>query len=502
MRCSERLRLLRWLLPASAVAELRVASRNRESQHQAKPKQSTMKLIAAFASVFTTLTLVACSKSAATQADSKEPGASAAQGTSTSKPEIDAPAAKVEPPPNPELSEAVKTEDLSKVKELLAKKLHPDARDNDGGSPLLYAAIRNQLEILRTLLDAGARIDIETKQHYTPLCFASHRGHEQIAQLLIERGADIEHKGDDGFTPLIFATKGGHTKIVELLLGKKALVDKRDKDGLAALHYACLKGHADIVRLLLAHGADFNAVQPNAMPPRTPIIMAAWNGNTDVVKLLTEKKAQDDWLTKIEGFSVENVRPLFISRAADGHFTNFSPTGLALGAWMHNPERPWKEPPPAGPDTMFNNIYRWDQPGRGDSLPLLTVEDANHNVTVGEFLIPAYISPEQIVFPDGVVSVGKNGPSATIRVLWGERSKEKSEVADGSVRISIGGRWEAVPPNAKNEFVYIARGIKRWEPVSVEYTPKAGQPYQVEFDCVLRGASEEAVTYSVYRNLK
>lgn len=50
------------------------------------------------------------------------------------------------------------------------------------------------------------------------------------------------------------------------------------------LHKACHFGKLDRVKTCLAEGVDVNAVDPNT--GKTPIIVAAHNGHTDIVRYL------------------------------------------------------------------------------------------------------------------------------------------------------------------------------------------------------------------------
>jgi len=51
----------------------------------------------------------------------------------------------------------------------------------------------------------------------TPLHFAAKEGRTETVNLLLDRGADVNAKTENGETPLIAATNKGHTDIVQLL---------------------------------------------------------------------------------------------------------------------------------------------------------------------------------------------------------------------------------------------------------------------------------------------
>ena len=68
------------------------------------------------------------------------------------------------------------------------------ARNEDGGTPLHYAAMNGNPEVVERLLELGADINAKDNDGYTPLHWASRRGHAEAVKLLLEHGAD--HAGD------------------------------------------------------------------------------------------------------------------------------------------------------------------------------------------------------------------------------------------------------------------------------------------------------------------
>jgi ankyrin repeat protein len=98
------------------------------------------------------------------------------------------------------------------------------------------------------------------------LLWAIQEGHLNVVKTLIAAGASMERRDDDGFTPLDQAAGEGNIQIVRQLLRSGANVNGRTRNG-TPLHTACAYGHVAIVRLLLDSGADPSATDDAGRTP-------------------------------------------------------------------------------------------------------------------------------------------------------------------------------------------------------------------------------------------
>ena len=110
------------------------------------------------------------------------------------------------PDPKKEILKAAKSGNAATVKALLKidADLH-NARDRDYSTPLHCAVWKGHLEVVRTLLDAGADVNALNQNDHsgnTPLHAAAHANHIAIAQLLIQRGANVDARDVNVRTPL------------------------------------------------------------------------------------------------------------------------------------------------------------------------------------------------------------------------------------------------------------------------------------------------------------
>ncbi|BDI33568.1 hypothetical protein CCAX7_56190 [Capsulimonas corticalis] len=70
------------------------------------------------------------------------------------------------------------------------------------------------IDLVRTLLDAGADVNGRNILGDTPLKVAAYVGSAEIVRLLLERGADIHARDSEGLTALEQATRLRHAKVV------------------------------------------------------------------------------------------------------------------------------------------------------------------------------------------------------------------------------------------------------------------------------------------------
>ena len=77
-------------------------------------------------------------------------------------------------------------------------------------APLADAAMRGDLETVRSLLNSGADVNAAQGDGMSALHWAATRGDFEIAELLIAAGADVAAASRIGsYTPLHMASKGG-----------------------------------------------------------------------------------------------------------------------------------------------------------------------------------------------------------------------------------------------------------------------------------------------------
>jgi ankyrin repeat protein len=152
-------------------------------------------------------------------------------------------------------------------------------KDKNGHTPISLAAKMGYMNIVRSLIDAGAHINLADKNGYTPLSLAAQMGHVDIVRALLENGAKVNHY--EGQPPLYCAAKMGHVDIVRALLDAGARVDHSNTSQDTPVARAAANGHIEIVRIFLAKGVQVvNTYEKNTLAG------AAKNGHIEIVRAL------------------------------------------------------------------------------------------------------------------------------------------------------------------------------------------------------------------------
>lgn len=133
-----------------------------------------------------------------------------------------------------------------------------DVRQNILAAVAPAIARTGNVRAARRLITSGFNVDMVDEDGMSPLLWAAVQGHEEMVQLLLENKAEIE-KHDQAFkrTPLSLAALGGHKAVVDLLLNAGANVHSSDSSRRTSLFWAVVGGHISVVQSLVAFGARY-----------------------------------------------------------------------------------------------------------------------------------------------------------------------------------------------------------------------------------------------------
>jgi len=137
----------------------------------------------------------------------------------------------------------------------------PNALEHDRYDVITIAAVANDLRTLEVALALGARAtNVTSRYDGTALIAAAHLGHVDVVRTLIRAGAPLDHVNNLGWTALIESIvlgDGGarHTETLNALVRAGARHDLADRDGRTPLALARARGYAEMVKVLEDAGA-------------------------------------------------------------------------------------------------------------------------------------------------------------------------------------------------------------------------------------------------------
>jgi ankyrin repeat protein len=136
-----------------------------------------------------------------------------------------------------------------------------DALDSDRYDVVTIASVANDVTMLKLILASGAKAGQMTSPYDgTALIAAAHLGHVEVVRTLIAAGAPLDHVNNLNWTALIESIvlgDGGpnHIACLTALVDAGADVNIADGNGVTPLRLAQRHGYDEMVRILKAAGA-------------------------------------------------------------------------------------------------------------------------------------------------------------------------------------------------------------------------------------------------------
>ena len=163
---------------------------------------------------------------------------------------------------------------------------------------LMTAVVRDQIDVVETLLAARADIEETNEMGCTALIWSAALERTDILDRLVAAGADVSHRDSAGRTPLMFAVRTGDPAIVQKLIAAGADVNAAQTGGIneigkTALHRAATrKRNLDVVKVLVNAGADIDVEDEHG---KTALDVAKWfeamsGERADVIAYLESQK--------------------------------------------------------------------------------------------------------------------------------------------------------------------------------------------------------------------
>ncbi len=215
-------------------------------------------------------------------------------------------AAAAQPPTGPTevLYQAIRTNNLTKLRALVQAAADANAKNEAGDPALMTAAAVGSVDAMRFLLDKGADINGTNAFGSTALIWSA--TDTEKVRLLLERGANVNAAAKTGRTALFVAAMSDPSvDIVRLLIAKGADVKAKDAFGNTMLNAAAVGNDTATIRLMVEAGLDANGGSPDGI---TPLMTAAVSNNLVAVRLLLSKGAKVNVAAMPAMFPVESPK--------------------------------------------------------------------------------------------------------------------------------------------------------------------------------------------------
>src|SRR3954452_22284722 len=147
------------------------------------------------------------------------------------------------------------------VRSLLKRAADVNAAQGDGMTALHWAAMKDDADLVQTLLFAGANVRATTRiGAYTPLILAAKKSSGAAIAPLLKSGADANSATANGTRALMRAAASGNTDAVKLLIDAGAKVNEAEPvRGLTPAMFAAASNRAAVLALLAKNGANLKA---------------------------------------------------------------------------------------------------------------------------------------------------------------------------------------------------------------------------------------------------
>ncbi|HXI23433.1 MAG TPA: ankyrin repeat domain-containing protein [Pyrinomonadaceae bacterium] len=210
------------------------------------------------------------------------------------------------------LEHAIEGSNLEIVRTLIMAGARADTKDDSGRTPLMRLGDKASPELVRELLSAGARVNDRDETGNTALMYAASSNSPAVIKELIDNGAKVDFKDQESKTALMFAATDGENgpANAKLLIDAGARVNDKDTSGKTPLMMAGEEGDPETLKLLLSHGAEVNEKDNEG---NTALMLVA--GTTDDESLLALLNAGADMTFR----NAEGKTALGIAREADHH---------------------------------------------------------------------------------------------------------------------------------------------------------------------------------------
>lgn len=163
---------------------------------------------------------------------------------------------------------------------------------------LVQAVLNEDLDEVKARVMMRAKVNVKDKAYdgITPLHAAIETGNIEIVRYLLEHGAKTNIRDFQKRTPLMMMDGDATPELFDLLVQYGAKLNLIDKEKNNVLHHAAVNGvDADLVKRIALNGVPINGINKEG---KTPLMTASEEGDVDIVNALIQSGADVNLRTK------------------------------------------------------------------------------------------------------------------------------------------------------------------------------------------------------------
>jgi ankyrin repeat protein len=190
------------------------------------------------------------------------------------------------------LHHAAHSDNLNTVQALIEAGAQLHIKGRDGFTPLACSIMTAEARCVDALIEAGAGVNDRVSEPVgcRPLHLAVQWNHLTATRSLIAAGAILDLGTDSGATPLCYAARHDFVDILQYLLDEGAQLDAGDHDGLTPIYYAVYFSSYRSQTLLIQAGANYRQISHNG---KSLLHFVASNGDPRTITTLRELELSD-----------------------------------------------------------------------------------------------------------------------------------------------------------------------------------------------------------------
>jgi ankyrin repeat protein len=198
---------------------------------------------------------------------------------------------------------AAMSNDVQIIKWLLEEKFDLDHKNHDRETPLHHCAQRGAVEVMKMLLTAPTpQLDINAIEitGKNPAMLAAYYNQAETLILLAEAGVNLKQQDETGHNIIHIAAQENSMRVMKVLLNPKwgidinQTTDKKKHFGNTAVCITAIKDNWEILEWLIAAKADINLQRTDGY---APLHMAAQQGSSKVMAILLKSNININSLT-------------------------------------------------------------------------------------------------------------------------------------------------------------------------------------------------------------